>query len=184
MATSPNFDADKTLFVGTLGDGMAAVHISCDGGESFERFVEHETPSPWISLAIPGSYRDDHRYWLFATASQVFRPAGRFRDVWSGTHPAARDTAVLSVATTPTFGDDETLFVATSQGVFRSSNGGAAWEEVNFGLENHAVLKVAISPDYAEDHLAFAMSLGGEIWRFIDQPETRRIAERKPTDIV
>ena len=47
-----------------------------------------------------------------------------------------------------------------------------------------AVLKVVASPAYAADHAVFAMALGGEIWRFVDQPETRRGEVLEPTDIV
>ena len=122
--------------------------------------------------------------WLFATSSQVFRPTARFQDVWSGAYPADAETAVLSIATTPTFDDDATVYSATSRGVFRSGNGGTGWVELNPGLDNRAVLRVAVSPNYAEDHAVFAMALGGEIWRLVDDPETRRGEAIEPTDIV
>ena len=184
IEVGPDFANDPAIFVGTVGEGIAAVHRSSDGGQTFERFVEHESTSPWISISVPASFGAENAHWVFATASQVFRPTERFREVWAGSYPASRTSAVLSVTATPTFGEDETLFTATSQGVFRSSNGGAAWEEINFGLQNRAVLKVAVSPTYADDKTVYALALGGEIWRFVDEPATRTIAERKPTDIV
>ena len=125
LATGPNFEVDRAVFAGTIGQGAAAVHVSYDGGDSFERFVEHETNTPWVSLAIPATYTDRDRSWLFATASQVFRPTARFEDVWSGTYPGDAETAVLWIDPTPTFADDTTVYAATSRGVFRSSNGGA-----------------------------------------------------------
>ena len=68
--------------------------------------------------------------------------------------------------------------------MFRSGNGGSGWSELNSGLKNLAVLKVVASPAYAADHAVFAMALGGEIWRFVDDPETRRGEVLEPTDIV
>ena len=56
IATGPDFANDQTVFIGTLGDRTAAVHLSRDGGETFERFVEHDSAAPWIALGIPASY--------------------------------------------------------------------------------------------------------------------------------
>jgi photosystem II stability/assembly factor-like uncharacterized protein len=184
VSTGPNFAKDRTVFVGTIGITAAAVHVSYDGGESFERFVEHETTTPWVSLGVPGSYSEEDRTWLFSTSSQVFRPTERFQDVWTGTYPADSETAVLTIAITPTFTEDTTVYAGTSKGVFRSGNGGSGWSELNAGLKNLAVLKVVASPAYAADHAVFAMALGGEIWRFVDDPETRRGEVLEPTDIV
>ena len=97
IATGPDFANDQTLFVGTLGERTAAVHLSTDGGATFERFVDHDSAAPWIALGIPASYTPDNRWWMFATAGQVFKPAERFSDIWSGTHPASRRSAVLAV---------------------------------------------------------------------------------------
>ena len=177
IATGPDFANDQTVFVGTLGERTAAVHLSTDGGTTFERFVEHESASPWIALGIPAGYTVDDRWWMFATAGQVFKPAERFSDIWSGTYPASRRSAVLAVVPAPVPGD-ERVFAATSAGVYRSATSGASWAAINSGLSNLAVLTVVASPDFATDHTVYAMALGGEIWRWIDPPaETETEAE-------
>jgi len=51
----------------------------------------------------------------------------------------------------PQFADDETLFVGTESGIFRSTNGGRAWREISFPSESAPVLSLALSPDYAHD---------------------------------
>ena len=169
IATGPDFANDQTVFVGTLGERMAAVHLSTDGGATFERFVEHDSASPWIALGIPPAYTPEDRWWMFATAGQVFKPAERFSDTWNGTYPASRLSAVLAIVPAPVAGD-ERVFAATSAGVYRSVTGAASWQPINEGLSNLAVLTVVASPDFAEDQSVYAMALGGEIWRWIDDP--------------
>jgi photosystem II stability/assembly factor-like uncharacterized protein len=56
----------------------------------------------------------------------------------------------------PNFADDETLFVGTESGIFRSTNGGRAWREVGFPSDVAPVLSLALSPDYAHDGTLFA----------------------------
>ena len=106
---------------------------------------------------------------MFATAGQVFKPAERISDTWSGTFPASRRSAVLAVVPAPV-PDDERVFAATSAGVYRSATSGASWQPINTGLSNLAVLTVVASPDFAEDQSVYAMALGGEIWRWVDEP--------------
>jgi len=62
------------------------------------------------------------------------------------------------MAISPDFVHDETLFVGTESGVFRSTNGGRAWREVNFPTEFAPLLSLALSPDYANDGVLFAGS--------------------------
>ena len=168
-------DGGGNVFVfwhaGAVEDARRGVYltVSRDGGTTFERFVEHESASPWIALGIPAGYTVDDRWWMFATAGQVFKPAERFSDIWSGTYPASRRSAVLAVVPAPVPGD-ERVFAATSAGVYRSATSGASWAAINSGLSNLAVLTVVASPDFATDHTVYAMALGGEIWRWIDPP--------------
>ena len=54
--------------------------------------------------------------------------------------------------------------------MYRSATGGASWEPINAGLSNLAVLTVVASPDFATDQAVYAMALGGEIWRWVDDP--------------
>jgi photosystem II stability/assembly factor-like uncharacterized protein len=60
------------------------------------------------------------------------------------------------MAISPYFAHDETLFVGTESGIFRSTNGGRAWREVSFPTEFAPVLSLVLSPDHANDGILFA----------------------------
>ena len=83
------------------------------------------------------------------------------------------DLNVLSLAISPAFGEDETLYTGTNSGIFRSTNGGRAWREVNLPIGFEPVLSLALSPNYArdgillagtEEHGLFYSSDEGESW--------------------
>ena len=61
------------------------------------------------------------------------------------------DLNVFCMAISSDFANDETLFVGTESGIFRSTNGGRAWREVDFPTEFAPVLSLAVSPDYTND---------------------------------
>jgi photosystem II stability/assembly factor-like uncharacterized protein len=80
---------------------------------------------------------------------------------------------VLCMAISPGYVDDETLFVGTESGIFRSTNGGRAWREVDFSPDLAPVLSLAISPNYpvdtvllagTESHSLFYSQDGGNTW--------------------
>ena len=50
------------------------------------------------------------------------------------------------------FQDDQTVFVGTESGIFKSHNGGLGWIEVNFPLEYAPVLSLALSPRFSQDN--------------------------------
>ena len=78
------------------------------------------------------------------------------RPIWP--HPT---TATLS----PNFGDDQTVFVATSDGVFRSVDRGDNWIEMNVNLATRSILLIRPSPHYSVDRTVYAVTSGGELWR-------------------
>lgn len=170
---SPRYADDGYLFVATFGRGKVTVHRSLNGGTSWKAWVQNACDSQWASVAIPSVFTKDNDYWYFATENQVFKPARRFRQVWSGVRPGGINTAVLSVVSVPDFDTEPVLFVGTSEGVYRSGDAGLTWEQLNTGLENKAVLQVAIPHDYHSSRCVYLVGLGGEIWRYIDVPDDR-----------
>ena len=184
IAFSPNFASDGVMLVGTIGDGVVTVHKSVDKGESFRKWVQHPCDTQWISIAVPGNYGPEEDVWFFAAESEVFKPARRLRQVWSGAHPSARDTAVLHLAASPDYKNEAALFAASSNGIWRSDDGALSWEEINHGLGNKAVLQVAPSPNYAKNRIIYMLGLGGEIWRYRDVPEKRALKTTKATDYI
>jgi len=87
---------------------------------------------------------------------------------------------VLSLAVSPNYANDRTVFTGTANGVYKSTNGGASWIQINNGLPSGhgGVNSLAISPNYAADDTIFAGGLmeegfykstnGGESWTHVN----------------
>src|SRR5450756_113425 len=59
---------------------------------------------------------------------------------------------VTSLALSPNFASDHTLFAGTdTSGVYKSTDSGGSWIAVNTGLTNTQVSSLALSPNFATD---------------------------------
>ena len=77
-----------------------------------------------------------------------------------------RDFRVQAMAISPNYANDQTLFVGTKfHGVWKTTDGGNSWAEVNNGLSILDVRALAISPNYATDRSLFAGTADGGIFR-------------------
>ena len=94
----------------------------------------------------------------------------------------ASGVGVQEIAPSPDFAHDRTLFAIAGGQLFRSADGGAAWQLLRGGLPPKAAgivahLSLAISPDYAHDHTLFLGGMAGEaegygVWRSADGGDT------------
>jgi len=65
--------------------------------------------------------------------------------------------AVVTVAVSPAYAVDHTVFAGTrGGGIFVSKDGGASWQASSVGLPYTEILSLAISPNYANDRTVFA----------------------------
>lgn len=178
---SPRYADDRNLFVATSGrpdeaaSSRAGVWRSRDSGRSWERLLDEAHQGRWLSLAIPFSFGDDGAFYI-GLGDRVLRPMrrasetrfGERRPIWIGERPGGVRTTVVALTLSPTYAFDQTLFAATSSGVFVSRNAGLSWHPLADGMTDRSIVAVALSPTYADDRLVFAASLGGTIWRVID----------------
>lgn len=76
---------------------------------------------------------------------------------------------VRSFAFSPDYASDGTIFVGTHHnGVYRSTDRGASWVQINTGLTNTDVTDVAVSSNYISDTTVFAGTNYGGIYKSID----------------
>ncbi len=182
---SPGFAGDEIIVVASYGVGRVVVSLTENAGVSWRRVVRHRTNSEWSSIVVPDNFDAlEHRSWSFAAQNQVFTPARRFRNVWSGSRPAHKTTSILDLAIAPRYADEPLLFAATSAGVRRSGDGGGTWHAINDGLANRSVLQVSVSPDFGNDRMVFVLAIGGEIWSYRDDPSTLKSEAPDPTELV
>ena len=76
-----------------------------------------------------------------------------------------RDIRVQAMAISPNYASDQTLFIGTKfHGVWKTTDGGSSWVEVNSGLTISNVHSLAISPNYEADETLFAGTADGGIF--------------------
>jgi photosystem II stability/assembly factor-like uncharacterized protein len=151
VAISPDFEHDPRIFAG-LGGGIIR---SLNLGETWE-MIPLPPPPPVISaLELSPNFEQDGIVFAAALEDGVLFSADR------GHHFGAwnfglLDLNILCLAISPDFAKDETVFVGTQSGIFRSTNGGRAWREVDLPVGYEAVLSLALSPDFDHDGILLA----------------------------
>jgi photosystem II stability/assembly factor-like uncharacterized protein len=186
LAHSPGYAVDRTLFVATSrsGPGQSGEVVlwrSVDGGARWDQwFVERGAGGgdgqAFMALAISPGYPVDQLVFV-GLGSRVLTPlrharvkrAGQRRPVWRPANLGSGAAATTAVAPSPEFSTDRTVFVATNAGVFVSRDGSESFQLWSDGLAPPRVVALAVSPSYVEDHLVYALGLGGTIWRREDR---------------
>ena len=168
IAVSPNFSADRTLFVGTEKGGILK---TVDGGISFKKVDEGLSDPSIMSLAISPNYKTDST--LFASTWQegVFYSNNGGNTWQKYSQGLTKDSQAdqweqphfNDLRISPKFSQDKTIFLGGFDGIFKSTNGGRSWKEINVALAGARIIKrIALSPNYANDStVAIATIFGG-----------------------
>lgn len=159
----------ETRLFGTSENGVAR---SENGGLTWTLYNEGLDVLFVNSIAVSPAYESDHI--IFAVGnSRLFRSTDS-AETWSELHPenflasipSSSDTAASnqalsateylnSVALSPVFASDHTVFVGGERGVYRSQDSGDTWELFSNGLPETRVLTIGVSPNYANDQRIF-----------------------------
>jgi len=185
---SPDYAADKTLFTSTWYDFFK----STDGGAQWRRIPSVEAHKDVIAnygsfIAVSPNLRDDGIVYLGTKTGLIFRSndAGESFVVLKNTK-----TMIGAVVVSPSFADDQTIFIGETRGIHCSRDAGRSWEfsrliepALNFEMpvspaypeeattawkesilsqrEKAFTIKIAISPAYATDKTVFAGTADG-----------------------
>jgi photosystem II stability/assembly factor-like uncharacterized protein len=166
ITLSPDFSSDDTIYFGTRRHG---VFKSVDGGRSAS-VVWDAMGQPITALVVApddgsgrtlfagirgiGVYRtvDGGDTWQAVDDGLTFVEAWRHRPT---VHDIARDNILLEIS--PGYETDQTVFAGCSEGLFKTTDGGQVWKE----LEGGYIVGMVISPDYENDG-TFIISVKGE----------------------
>jgi photosystem II stability/assembly factor-like uncharacterized protein len=165
VAVSPDGSA---VFAGTDGNG---VYKSVNGGTWTQ--INNGLASTYVtSIAISPNYATDST--VFAgTYGGVYRSDDGGQN-WIRTNRGLTDTPVFAIALSPNFknasdSSDRTVFAGTyGDGVFKSSNSGGSWAQVNSGLANLNIFSVVVSPNYLIDATIFVGTNGNGVYKSTD----------------
>jgi photosystem II stability/assembly factor-like uncharacterized protein len=167
LAFSPDYERDRTLFVGTRAHG---IFRSQDGGRSYRQlwdcaghFVFSLAVAPGHAVGAP----------LFASLSEGLYCSRDCGATWTNEQA---DTpfrgAVLAMS--PSFDRDSTLFVAGPGGLVRSRDGGKSWATLFLtrAHEPAAIYGIALSPAFSTDRTLLVQACGLGLFRSTDEGDT------------
>lgn len=167
VAVSPNFQVDATVFIGVPG----AVMLSNDGGYSWTA-VALASPPPFVSaLAVSPNYASDGMVFAITLEDGVFRSQDR-GVTWKAWNFGLFDLSILSIAVSPAFSHDKTVYAGAETGIFYSTNTGRAWRETGFPTDFAPVLSLAMSPQFVRDGIIFASTESSGLFYSNDKGQT------------
>lgn len=131
-------------------------------------------------IAVSPTFRRDAVVLAGTDGAGVVRSTNSGTD-WHLTNFGLQDLHVVALATAP--GEDQLgvsyhrvgrwpAFAATTTGLYRSPNGGRAWQPVDLGPTDVTVQALAVSPTFVQDGIVFAGTEAHGIFRSSDRGET------------
>ena len=87
---------------------------------------------------------------------------------WAPVSSLNNNTAISAIVFSPTYAQDQTVFVAGNGGLFRSGNQGVTWKQVNV----KPVQKLSLSPNFATDNTLYAVSTSKTIYKSSNRGNT------------
>ncbi|MEO1402154.1 MAG: YCF48-related protein [Cyanobacteria bacterium J06635_1] len=160
IAFSTNYANDQTLFTTTLWTKFLR---STNQGHSWAlHSLDQEARG--LTLLISPSFETDKTLFIGNQKGIVFRSTDggkRFKEV--AKLPWSRGNDSPSMAISPAFASDQTLYVIAESGVYKSTDAGQNWEPTTTEqpLAELGSLQIVISPDYDRDQTLFVGSSSG-----------------------
>jgi photosystem II stability/assembly factor-like uncharacterized protein len=169
VATSPAFAHDGTVLAGVPG----GLFHSTDGGMNWKALIFPNPPPTVSSLTFSPNFEQDETVFAGTMEDGVFisRNGG---ENWVAWNFGLLDLNVMSLAISPNFSTDETIYAGAESGIFRSTNGGRAWREIELPFGYEAVLCMALTSSGD----LYAGTEGQGLWVTRDDSETwQRLGE-------
>lgn len=184
LAVAPSGSGQTTLFAGT----SRGVFRSEDNGDSWVEASSGLVNASVNDIAVSPDFERDRTVFV-ALSGGVF-VSSNAGESWQPMNDGFQSDApnVFSLAISPTFATDGTIFAAgterkrgsfqTSEEILRSRDRGQSWELVyEDTIVSPKVIPLAISPGYATDGTLYAsvdvgllrFTEGGDIWRNLDR---------------
>ena len=161
-----------TLFAAT---DLAGAHRSDDGGDSFTPVSSGLPAEPITALDVSPGFAQDQTVFIGTETSGVFKSTNAGASwtqhqsglVESPDAALQTDYRYQDLAVSPSFAADATVFVAMFEGVFRSSNGGVNWLQLD-PMPLDLILGLDLSPTYAADSTLAIVKYGSGVTRSFD----------------
>ncbi len=124
-------------------------------------------------LAVPDTFSQDQKFFI-GNAEAVYhivpdateRTREGIRPIWLPAWVGTHGLPVVSLVAVPDFARSHTLLAAGGDGVFVSQDEGARWQRLGETLGDRSPVAVAPSPRFLENGVVYALTLGGQLWRW------------------
>ncbi|HEY9771474.1 MAG TPA: YCF48-related protein [Coleofasciculaceae cyanobacterium] len=168
VAISPDFALDRTFWVGTEKEG---IWQTVDAGASFAKVNNGIRDRSIMSLAISPNYQRDKTILASTWQEGVFcsHNGGKSWKKYSkgltkdgqADLPNFNRPHFSGLSMSQGYSQDRTVFMASFDGLFKSTDGGRVWQELNT-LSSNIIVGLDVSPDYQNDStVAITTYLGG-----------------------
>ena len=171
IVASPNYEEDKTLFMGTAMHATAnkqariALWRSTNGGQNWRQLTTQVTEARWVDIAMPlGATENVAEQAILATGPFCLRPLRRAKDVWISTRVEPGGANTLSVIAVGEVDGGGVLYAATGNGIYRSIDSGRTWQPFSAGITSSSFVSIVAMPKDSHTVL-YALSLGGLLWK-------------------
>ncbi len=175
LAVSPSFEVDGTV-IAALPGGLFRSGDRGAGWTNVNNGFQGDSPAASHVVFSPAFATDstvfatvtERKTGSFRTVEEVYRSTDggiNWMQVYEGRSGTSRES---TMAISPDFNRDGTLFASTSQGLLRSRDRGTTWSVIDESLGSHQVLALLISPDFESDSTIFANTGSLGIFRSVD----------------
>jgi photosystem II stability/assembly factor-like uncharacterized protein len=186
LTLSPGFAQDRTLYAAT----PAGVHTSTDAGVTWSQ-PSSLTQQVRAMAILPIHSTADTAGWRLVIAGDggVLLASDDGARTWQSLGPGIAGCQIVSLAASPDYRRDRTLFVGTSSEgrggaggqtvLWRSTDGGSRWHRWLVEEGSRYILPLAVPPDHAINGLIF-VGVGGLVLAPRRGMEQVRGGERRP----
>lgn len=183
IVMSPNYDSDSTLYFGTRWHG---IYRSTDGGRTNKVILAEEESLPVSDLVISNGFASDRTLFAGFRASGVLKSTDGgdnweanneglgFLDTWKTGIKHQTPQYDILLAISPNYTNDKSIFLGSSEGLYKSDNGGSTWIkiEVRGDKVQDYVIGLSISPDYEKDRTIIVSLRGKGLFISTDRGKT------------
>ncbi|MDY6876452.1 MAG: hypothetical protein SWK90_09670 [Chloroflexota bacterium] len=161
LAISPDYASDNTMYFGTRYHG---IYKSVDGGLN-PTVIWDGLGRTITSLAISPDYTSDATLFASVRGAGVYKtvdggdtwqPANdglTFIEAWQSPTAHQITEKDIRLVISPNYQADQTVFAASSEGLFKTTDRGKSWQELEdpaYGEDGY-IIGMAISPNYEND---------------------------------
>jgi photosystem II stability/assembly factor-like uncharacterized protein len=163
LAISPDYSNDQTIFFGGSNDLLK----STDGGDNWNYT---NSPIRSSSLTISPNYINDQTILIGSTWDEGIARSTDGGQSWTLINKGLTDLSVDSLAFSPDFANDHTVFAGTDYAIFKSTDSGDSWNLIfNFNRKTYTEALV-VSPNYSVDQTVF-VGLRSSLYKSTDAGE-------------